>query len=116
MRHAQEGTKVKHVLTHVDSDWAGSTDRCSTSSGVELHGRRPLDVGIMFGPHLVDRAQLHGTQERNRIGCGLERNMRKCRIVTTEELRVATGCQYLEKCAINPGTFLEQTTQQHMKL
>ena len=58
------GHQAKYVLTHVDSDWAGSTDRCSTSSGVELHGRRPLDVGIMFGQHIVDRAQLHGTQEK----------------------------------------------------
>ena len=58
---------------------------------MELHGRRPLDVGIMFGQHLVDRAQLHGTRRRSRIGWGFERNMRKCRVVTTVELRVATG-------------------------
>ena len=30
----------RNVITHVDSDWAGGTDRCSTSSGVELHGKK----------------------------------------------------------------------------
>ena len=55
MRHVQEAPS-QNVLSHVDSDWAGGTDRCSTSSGVERHGRRPLGVSIMFGPHRVDRA------------------------------------------------------------
>ena len=51
---------------HVDSDWAGGTDRCGTSSGVELHGRRPLDVGIMFGRNFGEAelvVVLHGTCE-----------------------------------------------------
>ena len=87
MRQVQEGTK-SNTCSHM---WilTGLEVWIAAARHVKLHGRRALDVGILFGPHLVE-AQLHGAQREAEWAAGFERNMRNCRVVTTVELRFAT--------------------------
>ena len=64
MRHVQEGAK-SNTCSHMRI-LTGLEVRTAAARQVEWScmGEIPLDVGIMFGPHLVDRAHLHGAQEK----------------------------------------------------